>query len=74
MTAQEIVTRIQQKLAAAQAAGTHLFLAPADNCDEVRGGPYNADKMKVVKVSTLKQAIRDIKAYDADHNVRLPAC
>lgn len=65
---------IQQKLSAAQAAGARLFLAPAANCDEVRGGPYDEDRMRVVKVSTFEQALGDVKAWTADHDARLPSC
>ncbi|RLV50907.1 PDZ domain-containing protein [Nocardioides mangrovicus] len=65
---------IQQKLVAAQRAGARLFLAPADNCDEVRGGPYDSERMRVVKVSTLKGAIADVKAWTSDHDAKLPAC
>lgn len=65
---------IQQKLVAAQAAGAKLFLAPSQNCDEVRGGPYDADRMRVVKVSTFAQALGDVKAWRADHDARLPTC
>ena len=65
---------IQQKLAAAQHAGAHLFLAPAENCDEVKGGPYDADKMRVVKITTLTGAISAVKAWRQDHDAELPTC
>lgn len=65
---------IQQKLVAAQAAGAKLFLAPAANCDEVRGGPFDTDKMRVVKVGTFPQALADVKAWRADHDAPLPTC
>ncbi|GGF41479.1 hypothetical protein GCM10011519_14100 [Marmoricola endophyticus] len=65
---------IQQKLVAAQAAGAKLFLAPASNCDEVRGGPYDQEKMRVVKVSTFAQALDDVNAWREDHDAKLPTC
>ncbi len=65
---------IQQKLTAAQSAGATLFLAPADNCDEVKGGPYDADKMRVVKIKTLAGAIKAVKAWRQDHDAKLPQC
>jgi len=65
---------IQQKLAAAQAAGATLFLAPASNCDEVKGGPYDPDKMRVVKISTLAGAIQAVKAWRQNPDAKLPQC
>ena len=65
---------IQQKLAAAQSAGATLFLAPASNCDEVEGGPYDPDKMRVVKISTLDGAIQAVKAWRQNPDAKLPQC
>jgi PDZ domain-containing protein len=65
---------IQQKLVAAQAAGAKLFLAPASNCDEVVGGPYDPSKMRVVKIKTLHGAIDALKKWHANHDAKLPAC
>ncbi|MGI9157408.1 MAG: YlbL family protein, partial [Marmoricola sp.] len=65
---------IQQKLVAAQDAGAKLFLAPAANCDEVVGGPYDSDKMRVAKISTLHGAIAAVDAWRANHDARLPVC
>jgi PDZ domain-containing protein len=65
---------IQQKLAAAQSAGATLFLAPASNCDEVKGGPYDPDKMRVVKISTLNGAIKAVKAWRKNPDAKLPQC
>lgn len=51
---------IRQKMYGARQAGATLFLAPADNCDEVVGNiPAGLD---VVAVSTLAQALDDVKA------------
>ena len=48
---------IQQKLVGAQGDGAKLFLVPADNCAEALGGHYDPDKMRLVKVTTLDEAI-----------------
>jgi len=54
---------IQQKIAAARDAGAELFLVPADNCAEALGGNYDPDKMRLVKVSTMEQALGDVQAW-----------
>ncbi len=54
---------IRQKMYGARQAGATLFLAPVDNCDEVVGNiPAGLD---VVAVSTLTQALDDVKAVAA---------
>lgn len=54
---------IRQKMFGARQAGATLFLAPVDNCDEVVGNiPAGLD---VVAVSTLTQALDDVKAVAA---------
>jgi Lon-like protease len=61
---------IQQKMAAARAAGATVFLAPADNCpDTARSVPPG---LRVVKVSTLRGAIAALKAVKAGQPV--PGC
>ncbi len=45
---------IRQKMIGARQAGTALFLAPADNCDEVVG--HIPDGLSVVRITTLAQA------------------
>lgn len=65
---------IQQKIAAAQSAGARLFLAPASNCNEVRGAHYDHQKMRIVKVSTLDQAIKDITAFTQGKASTLAGC
>ena len=69
-----LVPGLATRLAAAQSAGATLFLAPADNCDEVRGGPYDPDKMRVVKISTLAGAIKAVKAWRKNPDAKLPQC
>jgi PDZ domain-containing protein len=61
---------IQQKMAAARAAGATVFLAPADNCsDTARSVPPG---LRVIKVSTLRGAIAALKAVKAGQPV--PSC
>lgn len=65
---------IQQKLVGAQADGARLFLVPAGNCAEALGGNYDPDRMRLVKVETLKDALADVKAWVADPGAELPRC
>jgi PDZ domain-containing protein len=65
---------IQQKLVGAQDDGAELFLVPADNCAEALGGNYDPDKMRLVKVSTIQQALGDVQAWVKDPDVKLPRC
>lgn len=65
---------IQQKLAAAEAAGAKLFLAPAGNCAEVVDSGWADHEMRVVRVDTFDQAITDIEAWRDDPQATLAAC
>ena len=65
---------IQQKLVGAQGDGAKLFLVPAGNCAEALGGHYDPDKMRLVKVSTLDEAIKDVKAWVKDPDAKLTRC
>ena len=65
---------IQQKLVGAQDDGAQLFLVPTANCAEALGGHYDPDKMRLVKVTTLDEAIKDVKAWVKDPNAKLPRC
>jgi PDZ domain-containing protein len=59
----EPIGGIQQKMVGARDAGATVFLAPADNCSDTRNAVPAG--LKIVKVSTLSQAItylQDIKA------------
>src|SRR5262245_17000731 len=61
---------IQQKMAAARAAGATVFLAPAGNCaDTAHAVPSG---LRVVKVSTLRGAIAALNALKAGQPI--PAC
>ena len=61
---------IQLKMIAARHAGATVFLAPADNCSDVRGATPGG--LKVVKVSTLHDAIQDLLRIQ--HNQPVPSC
>jgi PDZ domain-containing protein len=61
---------IQQKMAAARAAGATVFLAPAGNCPDTAGAVPSG--LRVVKVSTLRGAIAALNAQKAGQPV--PAC
>jgi PDZ domain-containing protein len=54
---------IQQKMAAARAAGATVFLAPAGNCRDTSGAVPAG--LRVVKVSSLSGAIAALKAVKA---------
>ena len=51
---------IRQKMYGAKAAGATYFLAPASNCDEVRG--HIPAGLTVFATSTLHQSVGDLKA------------
>jgi PDZ domain-containing protein len=61
---------IQQKMVAARDAGATVFLTPAGNCSDTAGAVPAG--LRVVKVSTLSQAVSDLEAIKADKPV--PSC
>ena len=61
---------IQQQLVAARDAGATVFLAPAGNCSDTAGAVPAG--LRVVKVSTLPQAVSDLQAIKAGKSV--PSC
>lgn len=61
---------IQQKMAGARAAGATIFLTPAANCPDTAGAVPAG--MRLVKVSTLSGAIKDLQALKAGGAV--PSC
>jgi PDZ domain-containing protein len=61
---------IQQKMVGARDAGATIFLAPASNCSDVDGSIPAG--LRVVKVSTLSQAVSDLEALKAGRSV--PSC
>ena len=66
----EPIGGIQQKMAGARAAGATIFLAPAANCPDTAGAVPSG--LRVVKVSTLAGAIKDLAAIKAGSPV--PSC
>lgn len=65
---------IQQKVVGAQDSGAGLFLVPAENCAEALGGHYDPDKIRLVKVTTLKEAIEDVQAWVKDSDATMARC
>jgi PDZ domain-containing protein len=61
---------IQQKMLGARNAGATIFLAPAANCSDVKGAIPPG--LRVVKVSTLSQAVSVLEALKAGQPV--PSC
>jgi Lon-like protease len=61
---------IQQKMVGARNAGATVFLAPAGNCADTAGAVPAG--LRVVKVSTLTQAVSDLEAIKAGKPV--PSC
>jgi Lon-like protease len=61
---------IQQKMAGARAAGATVFLAPATNCADTAGSVPSG--MRLIKVSTLGGAVRDLTALKQGRPV--PSC
>jgi PDZ domain-containing protein len=61
---------IQQKMAGARAAGATVFLTPAANCPDTAGAVPAG--LRLIKVSSLAGAIRDLTALKAGRAV--PSC
>jgi PDZ domain-containing protein len=61
---------IQQKMVGARSAGATIFLTPAGNCSDTVGAVPAG--LRLVKVSTLSQAISDLEAIKAGKSV--PSC
>jgi Lon-like protease len=61
---------IQQKMVGARDAGATIFLTPASNCSDTTGAVPAG--LRLVKVSTLTQAINDLEAIKAGKPV--PSC
>lgn len=64
---------IRQKMIGASQAGADLFLAPVENCDEVRG--HTPDGLPVVAVDTLDEAEEALAVLADDGDLSaLPSC
>ncbi len=66
----EPIGGIQQKMVGARSAGATIFLTPAGNCSDTAGAVPAG--LRLVKVSTLSQAISDLDAIKAGKSV--PSC
>ena len=62
----------QQKTAGARNSGSRFFLAPASNCDEVRG--HEPEGMQVFAVSTLHEAVTATEAIASGNTSGLTTC
>ena len=63
---------IRQKLVGARQGGASYFLAPADNCNEVRGAV--PDGLQAIKVATFDEAKDAVDKIAAGDTKSLPAC
>src|SRR6516164_10306248 len=61
---------IQQKMIGARNAGATIFLTPAANCADAKGAVPAG--LRLVKVSTLNQAVTSLEALKAGHSA--PSC
>jgi len=66
----EPIGGIQQKMVGARSAGATIFLTPAGNCSDTVGAVPAG--LRLVKVSTLTQAMSDLEAIKAGKPV--PSC
>lgn len=65
---------IGQKIPAAERDGARLFLVAEENCAEAARSHYDPEKIRLVKVHTLDDAISAVDAWRADPNAKLPGC
>ncbi len=68
-----VIGGIQQKIAGAYAQGATVFLVPAGDCDEAAGSPL-ADKIQLVRISTLDDAVQALQAIDGGDAASVPTC
>ena len=63
---------IQQKMVGARNAGATIFLTPAANCADTKGAVPAG--LRLVKVSTLNQAVTYLEALKSGHPTSVPSC
>ena len=63
---------IQQKMVGARNAGATIFLTPAANCADTKGAVPAG--LRLVKVSTLNQAVTYLEALESGHSTSVPSC
>jgi len=65
---------IGQKLVGAQRDGARLFLVARENCAEAVRSHYDKNKLRLVKVHTLSDAIKAVDAWRQNPDATLPRC
>ncbi len=65
---------IGQKIPGAERDGSRLFLVAQENCAEAARAHYDPDKIRLVKVHTLDDAISSVEAWRANPKADLPGC
>jgi Lon-like protease len=68
-----VIGGIQQKIAGAYDSGARVFLAPSGDCSEAAASDL-ADKVDLVKVSTIASAISALHALQAGNDATVPRC
>ncbi len=63
---------IQQKMVGARDAGATVFLTPATNCSDTKGAVPAG--LRLVKVSTLSQAVTYLEDLKAGNSQAVPSC
>ena len=63
---------VRQKMAGAAKAGAKIFLVPAANCAEAADG--DDDGLRLVKISTLNDAISSLETLTKNNKAEVPAC
>jgi len=63
---------IQQKMVGARNAGATIFLTPAANCADTKGAVPAG--LRLVKVSTLNQAVTYLQSLKSGHGQSVPSC
>ena len=63
---------VRQKMAGAAKADATIFLVPAANCAEATDGDDHG--LKLVKISTLKDAISSLEALAKNPDAKVPSC
>jgi PDZ domain-containing protein len=68
-----VIGGIQQKIAGAYDSGARVFLVPSGDCAEAAGSDL-ADKIELVRVTTLTDAISALHRIDAGNAAAVPRC
>ena len=66
------ISGVKQKMVSAQRSGSDFFLAPASNCDDVRGN--EPEDLVVIRVETFDQAREAVEQAAAGEVEGLPTC